>query len=289
MAFLDDLVASETLGVAAEDDVDATTGHVGGDGDGVEPTCLGHDHRLASVLLGVEHLVRHAPLLQQLRQVLALLDADRADQHRLAALVPLGDVVDDRTELRLLALVDEVGLIVADHGLVGGDRHHGQLVRAHQLGRLGGGGTGHPGQLVVHAEVVLQGDRGEGLVLLFDLHTLLGLDGLVDAFAPAAALEHAAGELVDDLHLAALDDVVLVALVQLLGLQGHRQLVHQVLLHLVVEVLECRGPARPVRCRLRAARRRACLLRPRSRRRASASARSRRTGSTAWRRRRHGR
>ena len=93
-----------------------------------------------------------------------------------------------------------------------------------------------PGELVVHAEVVLQGDRGEGLVLLFDLHALLGLDRLVDAFAPAAALEDAAGELVDDLHLAALDDVVLVALVQLLGLQRHRQLVHQVLLHLVVQV-----------------------------------------------------
>ncbi len=60
----------------------------------------------------------------------------------------------------------------------------------------------------------------------------------MDALAPAATVEHPTGELVDDLHLAALDDVVLVALVQLLGLQGHRQLVHQVLLHLVVEVVD---------------------------------------------------
>ena len=122
--------------------------------------------------------------------------------------------------------------------LVGRDRHHGEAVGVHQLGGLGLGRTGHAGELVVHAEVVLQRDRGEGLVLLLDLHALFGLDRLVDALAPAAALEDATGELVDDLHLAVLDDVVLVALVQLLGLQRDRQLVHQVLLHLVVQVLD---------------------------------------------------
>ena len=60
----------------------------------------------------------------------------------------------------------------------------------------------------------------------------------MDALAPAAPLEDAAGELVDDLHLAVLDDVVLVLLVQLLGLQGDLHLVDEVLLHLVVEVLD---------------------------------------------------
>jgi hypothetical protein len=39
----------------------------------------------------------------------------------------------------------------------------------------------------------------------------LGLDGLVQAFGQAAAGHHAAGELVDQHDLAALDDVVLVA------------------------------------------------------------------------------
>ena len=179
-----------------------------------------------------------AALGEDPRQQLALLDADRADEHRLALLVTLGDVVDDGTELADLALEDQVGLVDADDGLIGGDGHHAEPVGVHQLGGLGLGRTGHPGELVVHAEVVLERDRGEGLVLLFDLHALLGLDRLVDAFAPAPALEDAAGELVDDLHLAALDDVVLVALVQLLGLQRDLELVHQVGLHVVVEVLD---------------------------------------------------
>ena len=42
------------------------------------------------------------------REVLGLLDRDRADQDRLAVRVPLGDVVDHRVVLRLLGAVDEV-------------------------------------------------------------------------------------------------------------------------------------------------------------------------------------
>ena len=99
VALLEHGLTGEPLGVAAEDDVDAATGHVGGHGDGVEPPGLADDLRLAGVLLRVEDLVRHAALVEHLRQQLALLDADRADEHRLAALVLLGDVVDDRAEL----------------------------------------------------------------------------------------------------------------------------------------------------------------------------------------------
>ena len=60
----------------------------------------------------------------------------------------------------------------------------------------------------------------------------------MDAFGPATTFEDAPGELVDDLHLAALDDVVLVSLVQLLGLQGHGELVDDVRLNVVVQVLD---------------------------------------------------
>ena len=93
------------------------------------------------------------------------------------------------------------------------------LVDLVQLGRLGLGGAGHARELRVEAEVVLQRDGGQGLVLRLDLHALLGLDRLVQALVVAAAGEHAPGELVDDEHLAVRDDVVLVALEQFLDLQ----------------------------------------------------------------------
>ena len=54
-------------------------------------------------------------------------------------------------------------------------------------------------------------------MLLLDRHALLRLDRLVQALAPAATLHDAAGELVDDLHLAVLDDVVDVLLVERLA------------------------------------------------------------------------
>ena len=179
-----------------------------------------------------------APLLQLTGQVLALLDAHRADQHRLPIRVALGDVFDDGVELADLTLVDQVCLVGAHDRDVRRDGNDPELVRAHQLGRLRGRRAGHAGELVVHAEVVLEGDRGEGLVLLFDLHPLLGLDGLVDALTPAPAFQDAAGELVDDLHLTVLDDVVLVPLVELLRLERDLHLVDEVLLDLVVDVLD---------------------------------------------------
>jgi hypothetical protein len=49
---------------------------------------------------------------------------------------------------------------------------------------------------------------------------LLGLDGLMQALGIAAAQHDAAGELVDDEHLAVLDHVVDIALHDAVGLQG---------------------------------------------------------------------
>ena len=99
-------------------------------------------------------------------------------------------------------------------------------------------GAGHAGELLVDAEVVLQRDRRERLVLGLDLDAFLCLDRLVQALAPAPALEDAAGELVDDLRLAVLDDVVDVALEQLLGAERGLELVDEVLVDVLVEVLD---------------------------------------------------
>ena len=156
-------------------------------------------------------------LLELLAEQLGDLDRDRADEHGLALLVAGLDLARDRAPLAVLGLEDLVVLVLADHRAVGRDLDDRQLVDLHELGGLGEGRAGHARELVVHAEVVLQRDRREGLVLLLDAHALLGLDGLVQALRPAAAVEDAAGELVDDLDLAVDDRVVDVALVERLG------------------------------------------------------------------------
>jgi hypothetical protein len=228
----------QVLDVAAEHDVHAAAGHVGGDGDGAEPAGLGDDVRLAFVVLGVEDRVLDAALVQQPRDPLGLLDGDGADQDRLALAVAVGDLVDQRVELGRLGLVDDVAVVGAAHRLVGGDLDDAELVDVVELGSLGLGGAGHAGELAVHAEVVLQGDGGVGLVLLFDPHAFLGLDRLVEALGVAAALQHPAGELVHDQHLAVADDVLVVALVELLGADGVLEVVDQRGVEGLVEVVQ---------------------------------------------------
>ncbi len=228
----------EELDVAAEHDVGTTAGHVGRDGDSATPAGLGDDVRLGLVVLRIEHVVRHLALGELPRQVLGTLDRGGAYQDRLALLVALHDIVHDGDVLGLLGLVDQVGLVLTDHRAVGRNGHHAELVDLVQLGRLGLGGTGHPGELLVEPEVVLQRDGRQRLVLGLDLDMLLGLDGLVHALVVAPAHQHAAGELVDDDDLTVAHDVVLVAQEQFLGLQAVVQVADQGRVGGLVQVLD---------------------------------------------------
>ena len=239
-AELGELELREVLGVAAELDVDAAARHVRRDRDRAGAAGLGDDLALAlgELGLGVEHGVRDAALGQLGAEVLGDLDRDRADEDGLALLVALLDLARRPPPTCRLGLEDLVVAVGADHRLVGRDLHDRQLVDLHELVRLGDGRAGHARELVVHAEVVLQRDRGERLVLLLDPDALLRLDRLVQALRPAPAVEDPAGELVDDLHLAVDHGVVDVALVERLGLERLDQVVDERAVLGLVEVVD---------------------------------------------------
>ena len=76
-----------------------------------------------------------------------------------------------------------------------------------------------PDELVVHAEVVLQGHGRHGLVLRLDFDAFLRLNRLVDAVVVAAARQNTTGVLVNNQDLAVDDHVVLVVGEQLLRLE----------------------------------------------------------------------
>ena len=156
---------------------------------------------------------------EQLGQLLGLLDRDRADQDRLAAHVAVLDLGDDRLVLLGGGAIDLVVVVDPHHRPVGGDLGDVHLVDVDEFLRLGRRRAGHAGQLLVEAEVVLDGDRGQGLVLGLDVDAFLGLDRLVQALRQPPAVHHPAGELVDQHHLAVADDVVAVALVEHVGAQ----------------------------------------------------------------------
>ena len=116
------LVLRHHLGVAAEDDVGAAAGHVGGDGDAALAAGLRDDLGLPLVVLRVEDVVRHAAALEERGHHLALRHRDGADEDRLALLVPLPDLLADRLELLALAPVDDVLRVLADVPHVRRDR-----------------------------------------------------------------------------------------------------------------------------------------------------------------------
>ena len=169
---------------------------------------------------------------------LGVLDRDRAHQTRLTAVAALGDLLGHRVELGVDASVDQVVRSSRTIGMFVGMTMHRQVVDLPELGVLGHRRTGHARELLVHAEVVLQRDRRERLVLLADMLLLLGLDGLVQALRVAAADHETAGELVDDDDLAVLDHVLDVALEQELRLQRLLQVVDHAARRVAVDVLD---------------------------------------------------
>ena len=122
------------------------------------------------------------------------------------------NVVGDGVELRVDRAIDQVVLVDTGDGPVRRDGDDRQLVDLAELLVLGHGGTGHARELLVKAEVVLQRDGRERLVLLANEHMLFRLERLMEALGVAAALHDAARELVDDLHFPADDDVIDVAM-----------------------------------------------------------------------------
>jgi hypothetical protein len=232
------------LEISAEHDVGPAPGHVGGDRDCAGAAGLADDLGLAGVLLGVEHLVRDPAFLEELGEVFGILDRGRPDEHRLTAGVARRDVLDDGLELAGPTEVDEIAEIAADHRTVGGDDDHLEAVDVHELVGLGVGRAGHARELVVEAEIVLERDRGERLVLGLHAHPLLGLDRLMKAVGPAASLHGAAGELVDDDHFAVANDVIDFAAVERVGTERGVEMVKKREVPEIVETLSGRQETR---------------------------------------------
>ena len=69
--------------------------------------------------------------------------------------------------------------------------------------------TGHAGQFIIHAEIVLNGDGGVGQALSLDVDPFLGLDSLMQTFRIAPAQHQAAGKLIYNNDLALIVDHII--------------------------------------------------------------------------------
>ena len=121
------------------------------------------------------------------------------------------DLLDDGRPARLRRPKYERGQGLPHKQPVGRKHHHGATIDAPKLSGRVDGRAGHAGQIRVAEEVVLHRDSCGLAGGRRDLDARLGLDRLVDAVAPLAALAQPAGELVDDHDLSVADDVLAVA------------------------------------------------------------------------------
>ncbi len=193
-------------------DVGAAPRHVGGDRHRARPSRLRDDLRLALVVLRVEDVVLDAAAPQHAGNRLRGIDAGRTDKDRQTTCIKPFDLIEQRGILLPLCLVDHIVQVHAPHWPVRRNDHHLKAVDLVKLRLLRLSRPRHPGQLVIHAEVVLNCDRRQRLRFTPDRHGLLGFHCLVQTVTPAATGHLSARELVDDDNLATLDDVIRIAL-----------------------------------------------------------------------------
>ena len=239
-----DFLLDPHLDIAAELDVGAAAGHVGGDGDRPRNARFGDDEGLLLMEAGVENgeilrrLARPRGGIKRVQGVwagevdllvalsfehrpkhLGFFDRGRADQHRLHLGAGGFDLAHDGANLLVPGSIDLVVLVETVDREIGWNLHHDELVNLGELVGFGRGRAGHAGELLVEAEIVLERDRSQRHVLGLDGDPFSRLQRLMQSLGVAPAGHHASGEFVDDDDLVVANDVILVAVEQLVRAQ----------------------------------------------------------------------
>ncbi len=220
MAFCaDDCQTSCLFYFGGQLDVGASSGHIGGDGNGSGTSGKCHYLSFLLVEFGVEHLALYVAHVEHAFEQFGDFDRSGTYKHGASGIAQADYLLDYGGIFLFLGLVNAVVHILSRHGAVGGDGHHVEFIDIPKLASLGFGGTCHARKFVIHAEVVLQGDGGESLCGGFDLHTLLGLDGLVEPVAVAASFHDTACLFVDDFDFVVVDNVFIILFEKGVGFQ----------------------------------------------------------------------
>ena len=129
------------------------------------------------------------------------------------------NLINDRAVFADIAAIHNIRPVLPDNRLVGRDFNDIQFVDCGKFLRLGYSGTGHSRQLLVQAEIILEGNGSQRLVLFLNINVFLGLNCLMQAFGVPAPEHQAARKLVHDDDLAVFDDIVDIALHDAVGTQ----------------------------------------------------------------------
>ena len=223
-----DVLRQAHFQVAAQLNVGAAARHIGGDRHAAGPAGLGDDKRFLLVVAGIEHVVRNFRALQRGGELFRFFDGNRPHQHRLLAFMAILDLLDDGGVFLVNGAVHFVIVVDARDLHVGRNFNDLELVNLGEFAGFRHRRAGHAGQLRIGAEVVLERDRGQGLVLVLDGDVFLGFKRLVQPFGIPPAFLHAAREFIDDDDVVVLDDVIHILFEQNMRAQRLVGVMHQI-------------------------------------------------------------
>ena len=167
------------LSVAAQHNIGTTAGHIGRDGHFAEATGLRDDFRFVSMLFGVKNMMFDAGFLEHLGDLFGRLDIDGADQNRLPRGMNFLNLPHDGTEFRFFMGIDGIFPIDTSDGLVSRNFNYVDVINFTEFIRFGKTGSGHAGQLFIHTEEVLEGNRRKRLRLTLDGNAFFRFNSLV--------------------------------------------------------------------------------------------------------------
>ena len=207
--------------ISAEYDIGTSSGHVRRDRYRAETSCLCDDLRFFFMLLRVQDIeILYASLLEGICDKLRLFYGNRTYEDRLAFFVCLFDSVHDRFVLALFRRINGILQVISDNRLVRRDNDYVHVVDISEFAFLGLRRTGHPRELLIHSEVILQRYRCKCLRFRTHQHVFLGFDRLVESVAVSSSEHQTSRELIDDDDLAVLYDIVYITLHHVSGLQS---------------------------------------------------------------------
>ena len=185
-------------------------GHVGGNRNHAGTAGFHNDLSFSFMLLSIEHIMRNACFSQHVADKFGVFDRGRTDKNRLTAAVALFNVINDSFVFFFCSAIDLILLVITNHHAVCRDDNRFQTVNFLEFISFRIGRTGHTGELFIHTEVVLEGNRRKSLVFLLNFNAFFGFNGLMQTVGPTASFHQTTGEFVNDNDFAVLNDIVLV-------------------------------------------------------------------------------
>ena len=134
-------------------------------------------------------------------------------------MVALFNVFDNSFKFSVNSTINKVIKILALNRAVRWNNLNRNVINLAELCVLGHCSTGHTRKLVIHKEVVLEGNSCQSLVLFPHLNVFFCLNCLMEAFRITTTFHNTTSKLINNLNFTVNDNILLVTMEHILSLQ----------------------------------------------------------------------